>query len=70
MIRMAAGDVHGDFSRFKKEVFYEQAELTKDDYIIVAGDFGGVWDDSPNEWYWLDWLDARPFNHAVRVRQP
>lgn len=55
------GDVHGDFSRFKKEVFYEQAELTKDDYIIVAGDFGGVWDGSSNERYWLDWLDARPF---------
>lgn len=55
------GDVHGDFSRFKKEVFYEQVELTKDDYIIVAGDFGGVWDDSPNERHWLDWLDAKPF---------
>ena len=55
------GDIHGDFSRFKKEVFYEQAELTKDDYIIVAGDFGGVWDDSPNERHWLDWLDAKPF---------
>lgn len=55
------GDVHGDFSRFKKEVFYEQAELTKDDYVIICGDFGGVWDGSPNERYWLDWLDARPF---------
>ena len=55
------GDVHGDFSRFKKEIFYEQAELTKDDYLIVTGDFGGLWDGSPNERYWLDWLDARPF---------
>ena len=55
------GDVHGDFRRFKKEVFYEQSELTKDDYVIVAGDFGGVWDGSPNERYWLDWLDARSF---------
>ena len=55
------GDVHGDFSRFKKEIFYEQAELTKDDYLIVTGDFGGLWDGSPNERHWLDWLDARPF---------
>lgn len=64
MIGMAVfitGDVHGDFSRFKKEVFYEQAGLTKDDYLIIAGDFGGVWDGSPRERHWLDWLDARPF---------
>lgn len=33
------GDTHGDFIRFKKKIFYEQAELTKDDYIIVAGDY-------------------------------
>ncbi|MFG6350196.1 MAG: metallophosphatase family protein [Oscillospiraceae bacterium] len=55
------GDVHGDFSRFKKEVFYEQAGLTKDDYVIICGDFGGVWDGSPRERHWLDWLEARPF---------
>ena len=36
------GDLHGDFSRFKKEVFYEQAELAKDDYVIATDDFGGV----------------------------
>ena len=55
------GDLHGDFSRFKKEVFYEQAELAKDDYVIATDDFGGVWDGSPTERHWLDWLDAKPF---------
>lgn len=29
--------------------------------MIVTGDFGGVWDGSPNERHWLDWLDAKPF---------
>lgn len=33
------GDTHGDFTRFKKEVFYEQAELTKDDCVLIAGDY-------------------------------
>ena len=28
------GDTHGDFRRFKKEVFFEQAELTKDDCVM------------------------------------
>ncbi len=55
------GDVHGDFSRFKKEIFYEQEAMTKDDYMIICGDFGGVWDGSPNERHWLDWLEAKPF---------
>lgn len=36
------GDTHGDFTRFKKSIFYEQAELTKDDCLIITGDFGGI----------------------------
>ena len=36
------GDTHGDFSRFRPESFYEQERLTKEDVILVAGDFGGV----------------------------
>ncbi len=56
------GDTHGDFTRFKKEVFHEQADLTKDDCVIIAGDFGGVWDGSSQEHHWLDWLEAKPFS--------
>ena len=55
------GDTHADFERFKKEIFYEQAELSKNDYVIICGDFGGVWDGSPRERYWLDWLEAKRF---------
>ena len=61
MAVFTTGDTHADFERFKKEIFPEQAELTKDDYIIIAGDYGGVWDGSPRERYWLDWLEAKPF---------
>lgn len=55
-------DTYVDFARFKKEIFYEQAEPSKDDYIIICGGFGGVWDGRPRERCWLDWLEAKPFN--------
>ena len=37
------GDCHGNFERFKPEYFPEQAQMTKRDIVICAGDFGGVW---------------------------
>ena len=55
------GDTHGDFSRLHPAAFLEQSNLTKEDYIIICGDFGGVWDGSDTEQQWLDWLAARPF---------
>ena len=55
------GDCHGDFRRFTVKNFPEQKQLTKQDCVLIAGDFGGVWDGSRQEQYWLDWLDARPF---------
>ena len=45
--------------------------MTKDDYVIVLGDFG-IWDNSKRENYNLDWLEDRPFttlfisgNHSI-----
>ncbi|MCR5237802.1 MAG: metallophosphoesterase [Lachnospiraceae bacterium] len=38
--------------------------MTKDDYVIICGDFGGVWDagsESRNEKYWLDWFAERSY---------
>jgi hypothetical protein len=29
--------------------------------VIITGDFGGIWDDTENEKYWLEWLDSRNF---------
>lgn len=58
------GDTHGDVRRFNNNSFYEQKEMTKDDYVIILGDFGMVWDyngESRYEKYWLDWLDEKPF---------
>jgi len=57
------GDMHGDPSRLSSHIFPEQKEMTRDDYVIVCGDFGLVWDrkETPQEKYWLDWLEERPF---------
>lgn len=33
------GDTHGDFTRFKEDIFYEQAELNREDYVIICGDY-------------------------------
>ena len=58
------GDTHSDFSRFTKENFQIQSEMTKDDYIIICGSFGGVWtfeEESSREKERLDWLDNKNF---------
>ena len=38
------GDIHGDPRRLSMECFPEQKEMTKDDYVIICGDFGLVWE--------------------------
>ena len=61
MAIFVTGDTHGDFSRFKQSIFYEQENLSKDDSLIVCGDFGGLWNNSLEEIAALDWLDSLPF---------
>ena len=58
------GDTHSDFSRFTEENFPIQSEMTKDDYVIICGDFGGIWtseEESSREKDALDWLDNKSF---------
>ena len=57
----ATGDTHGNFERFREEYFPEQTSMTKDDYVIVCGDFGGVWDGGRQEQTRLDRLEQLPF---------
>ena len=54
------GDTHGNFERFQPEYFPEQAELTKNDIVIIAGDFGGVWFGDSRDDASLDWLESLP----------
>ena len=54
------GDCHGNFNKFSKHRFQAQNEMTKDDIVIVCGDFG-IWDGSDPEQESLDELDGRSF---------
>lgn len=55
------GDTHADWmSRLNTDAFPEQKQMTKDDYVIICGDFG-IWDNSKREKYNLDWLEDKPF---------
>lgn len=57
------GDTHcpSDIAKLKSENF-PQESLTKDDYIIIAGDAGFVWHgrDEVDE-YWQNWLNDKNF---------
>ena len=61
------GDCHSEFQKLGSDRFPEGKSLTKDDYVIICGDFGGVWYGEEDytrrktEDYWLDWLDEKPF---------
>ena len=58
------GDCHRDFRRFNTRIFPEQEEMTKDDFVIICGDFGGVWSEGgedSEERYLLKWLQEKPF---------
>ena len=60
----ATGDCHGNFRRFQPEYFPEQAGMTKNDMVIIAGDFGGVWFGDSRDDETLDWLERLPFTLA------
>ena len=57
----ATGDLHGNALRFQPEYFPEQAEMTKDDYMIVCGDFGFVWNGDKSDDAQLGKLETLPF---------
>ena len=60
------GDCHKDFSRFTMKNFPEQKKMTRDDYVIICGDFGGVWCSRKEKGksiddYDLNWLEDKSF---------
>lgn len=57
------GDTHGgmDVGKLNTKNFPEGKNLTKDDYLIVTGDFGFIWDESNQDRYWLKWFQNKNF---------
>lgn len=54
------GDCHADWKKFSKKSFPEQAEMTRDDFVIVCGDFG-LWHDDETERWWFKWFEVKNF---------
>lgn len=54
------GDTHGDWTKFSTKIFPEQKEMSRDDFVIICGDFG-LWNNNNEENYWLKWLNDKPF---------
>lgn len=52
------GDIHGEvFEAFSYNQSPEMRKLTSEDYVIIAGDFGVIWDwhgDSEEDYYRLN----------------
>lgn len=59
------GDTHMpiDVKKITSKYWPEGKELTKNDYLIVCGDFGLVWSNILNgeEQYWTNWLNEKPW---------
>lgn len=59
------GDIHGyiDIDKLNASNFPEGKTLTKNDYVIICGDFGLVWGgaNQKSDRYWLKWLSQKPW---------
>lgn len=55
------GDTHIpiDTRKLNTKNFPQQRMLSKKDYLIICGDFGGIWDNGRTDLYWQKWLDAK-----------
>lgn len=63
---LLTGDLHGDIDirKLSSKNFPHGKSLTKDDFLIITGDFGLIWsnnEDNKKEQYWLDWLNSKPW---------
>lgn len=57
------GDLHGeyDINKLSSKKFPMGKNLTRDDYLIICGDFGLVWSNGNFEMYWRNWLNNKPW---------
>ncbi|OWA37128.1 metallophosphatase [Saccharibacillus sp. O16] len=54
------GDIHGAANigrRLNMRNFPQQKKLGKQDYVLIAGDFGLIWNLDNEDRFWLKWLD-------------
>lgn len=68
MSLFVTGDTHGgdgygisDMSKLNTRNFPEQKRLTKDDYVLITGDFGVIFYGDKRDKYWIKWLESKNF---------
>lgn len=54
------GDCHADWKKFSKDSFPEQTDMTREDFVIVCGDFG-LWHNNKTERWWFKWMEEKSF---------
>jgi predicted phosphodiesterase len=66
---LVTGDTHGDLRRFSNQNIKGNNNDEFPSHIIIVGDFGLIWSNkpegSPEEQYWLKWLDEKPYETLV-----
>lgn len=55
------GDTHGDIGRFNDLNMQGESSWTKDDYLIICGDFGFIFYNNNEEKLKLDELEKKPY---------
>jgi hypothetical protein len=58
------GDTHREQDIAKinpDDMFPLGKQLTADDYLIICGDFGCIWDGGKGDAFWLNWLESLPW---------
>ena len=57
------GDTHLplDIEKLNTTSFPEQKKMTRDDYVIVLGDFGLLWHEDKEYLWWKRWLEGKNF---------
>lgn len=64
---LITGDTHGEFTRLNTKTLSitqqvrDLGQLDRGDYLIICGDFGGLWDGGKSDDYWLKWLNDQPY---------
>ena len=51
-----------DIHKINPNEFIAGNSLTRNDYLIICGDFGCIWDDGNGDRFWLNWLESLPWN--------
>ena len=61
------GDTHGDidFHKLNTRHFPMQSKLTKEDIVVVLGDWGAIWYGNEKDRYLLNWWNNKPWTTFV-----